>query len=156
MKTLGRGVREIRIKEDSGAFRIIYVATILDAVLVLHAFQKRTRATPQRDIDLAAAAYVHGGKSDGNPNVRQRVRCTGRYPAEAANLKARSELLLALKARVRSWNLSQEVAANRLGITRPRLNDLLQGKMSKLSLDALVILATASGLAVHIQVAEAA
>jgi len=40
-------------------------------------------------------------------------------PAEAANLKARSELLSALKPRVRSWDLSHEVAANRLGITRP-------------------------------------
>lgn len=77
-------------------------------------------------------------------------------PAEAANLKARSELLSALKARVRAWDLSQEVAAGRLGITRPRLNDLLQGKMSKFSLDALVNLVTASGLTVHIQVAEAA
>lgn len=77
-------------------------------------------------------------------------------PAEAANLKARSELLSALKARVRAWDLSQEVAASRLGITRPRLNDLLQGKMAKFSLDALVNLATASGLVVHIQVAEAA
>ncbi len=77
-------------------------------------------------------------------------------PAEAANFKARSELLSALKARVRSWNLSQEVAASRLGITRPRLNDLLQGKMAKFSLDALVNLATASGLTVHIQVADAA
>jgi predicted XRE-type DNA-binding protein len=77
-------------------------------------------------------------------------------PAEAANLKARSELLSALKARVRGWDLSQEIAAGRLGITRPRLNDLLQGKMSKFSLDALVNLATASGLTVHIQVAEAA
>jgi predicted XRE-type DNA-binding protein len=77
-------------------------------------------------------------------------------PTEAANLKARSELLSALKARVRSWDLWQEVAANRLGITRPRLNDLLQGKMAKFSLDALVNLATASGLTVHIQVAEAA
>jgi predicted XRE-type DNA-binding protein len=38
---------------------------------------------------------------------------------EAANLKARSELLSARKARVRSWNLSQEVGADRLGITRP-------------------------------------
>jgi predicted XRE-type DNA-binding protein len=50
--------------------------------------------------------------------------------AEAANLKARSELLSALKARVRSWNLAQEVAASRLGITRARLNDLLQGKVA--------------------------
>ena len=77
-------------------------------------------------------------------------------PAKAVNLQARSELLSALKARVRSWDLSQEVAAKRLGITRPRLNDLLQGKIAKFSLDALVNLATASGLAVHVQVADAA
>jgi len=42
-------------------------------------------------------------------------------PAEAANMNVRSELLLALKARIRSWELSQEAAARRLGITRPRL-----------------------------------
>ncbi|MFN3433754.1 MAG: helix-turn-helix domain-containing protein [Sphingomonas sp.] len=77
-------------------------------------------------------------------------------PAEAANLKARSTLLSALKARIRSWNVSQEAAAHRLGITRPRLNDLLQGKMAKFSLDALVNLATASGLTVQVQIAEAA
>jgi phage-related protein len=55
MKTVGPGVREIRIREDSGAFRIIYLATLPEAVLVLHAFQKKTQATPQRDIDLAAS-----------------------------------------------------------------------------------------------------
>lgn len=77
-------------------------------------------------------------------------------PAEAANMKARSELLSTLKARIRSWELPQETAAGRLGITRPRLNDLLQGKLAKFSLDALVNLATASGLTVHVQVAEAA
>ncbi|WP_293880441.1 XRE family transcriptional regulator [Sphingomonas sp.] len=77
-------------------------------------------------------------------------------PAEAANMKARSELRSALTVRVRSWSLPQEAAAGRLGITRPRLNDLLQGKLAKFSLDALVNLATASGLAVHIQIAEAA
>ncbi|MEG8033675.1 XRE family transcriptional regulator [Sphingomonas aurantiaca] len=75
-------------------------------------------------------------------------------PAEAANMKARSELLSVLKARIRSWEVSQEAAAGRLGITRPRLNDLLQGKIAKFSLDALVNLATASGLTVHVHVAE--
>lgn len=55
MKTIGPGVREIRIREDSGAFRVIYLATLPDTVLVLHAFQKKTQATPQRDIDLAAS-----------------------------------------------------------------------------------------------------
>jgi predicted XRE-type DNA-binding protein len=47
-------------------------------------------------------------------------------PAEAANMKARADLLSAVKAQVQSWNLTQNAAAGRLGITRPRLNDLLQ------------------------------
>jgi len=77
-------------------------------------------------------------------------------PAEAANLTARSELMAALKTRVRGWEISQEAAAVRLGITRPRLNDLLQGKITKFSLDALVNLVTASGMTVRIAVADAA
>ncbi len=77
-------------------------------------------------------------------------------PAEAANMKARSELLSALTARVRSWDMSQDAAAERLGITRPRLNDMLRGKLGKFSLDALVNLASAAGLTLEIRVAEAA
>jgi predicted XRE-type DNA-binding protein len=77
-------------------------------------------------------------------------------PAEAANMKARSELLSALKSRIDSWDLPQEAAAARLGITRPRLNDLLRGKLSKFSLDALVNLATAAGLTLEIRVSAAA
>lgn len=77
-------------------------------------------------------------------------------PAEAANMKARAELLSALNARIRSWELSQEAAAQRLGITRPRLNDLLRGKLGKFSLDALVNLTSAAGLVLQIKVADAA
>ncbi len=55
LKTVGPGVREIRAREPSGAFRVIYLATVGDVVLVLHAFQKKTAQTAQRDIDLAAS-----------------------------------------------------------------------------------------------------
>jgi len=54
MKTIGTGVREIRIRDASGAFRIIYLTTLPDRVLVIHAFQKKTQQTAQRDIDMAA------------------------------------------------------------------------------------------------------
>lgn len=54
MKAVGAGVREIRVREASGAFRVIYLASLPDQVLVLHAFQKKTQATPQKDIELAA------------------------------------------------------------------------------------------------------
>lgn len=55
MKTIGSGVREIRVRDASGAFRVIYLATLPDVVLVLHAFQKKSEATATRDLDLAAA-----------------------------------------------------------------------------------------------------
>jgi phage-related protein len=53
MASIGPGVREIRIREASGAFRVIYVAHLEAAIYVLHAFQKKTQATSPRDIDLA-------------------------------------------------------------------------------------------------------
>ena len=77
-------------------------------------------------------------------------------PAEAANMKARADLLAILVEHVKSWSLPQEAAAARLGITRPRLNDLLRGKLGKFSLDALVNVATAAGLVLEIRAAVAA
>ena len=75
-------------------------------------------------------------------------------PAEAANMTARSDLLIALQGTISSWGLTQEAAAKRLGITRPRISDLLLGKISKFSLDALVNIAAQAGLAVQIYVFE--
>jgi phage-related protein len=53
MQTIGPGVREIRVRDASGAFRVIYVATFAEAVYVLHAFVKKTQRTSQRDLMLA-------------------------------------------------------------------------------------------------------
>jgi len=77
-------------------------------------------------------------------------------PAEAANMKARADLLAALVKQVNSWGVSQEAAAERLSITRPRLNDLLRGKLGKFSLDALVNLTAAAGLTLDIRVGKVA
>ncbi|MBF0247458.1 MAG: type II toxin-antitoxin system RelE/ParE family toxin [Alphaproteobacteria bacterium] len=57
MKGIGRGVREIRIRDAGGAFRVIYVAKFADAVYILHCFQKKTQKTSKTDIDLAAKRY---------------------------------------------------------------------------------------------------
>lgn len=53
MSTVGAGVREIRIREPSGAFRILYVVRFGDAVYVLHAFQKKTQQARASDLELA-------------------------------------------------------------------------------------------------------
>lgn len=50
---IGTGVKEIRIKDETGAYRIIYLTKLKDSVYVLHAFQKKTQKTRKSDIDLA-------------------------------------------------------------------------------------------------------
>lgn len=57
MNTVGQGVREIRIRDESGAFRVIYIAKFADAVYVLHCFHKKTQKTSKADLDLAAKRY---------------------------------------------------------------------------------------------------
>ena len=54
MASVGSGVREIRIRDETGAFRVIYIASFADAIYVLHAFQKKTQQTAKRDLDSAA------------------------------------------------------------------------------------------------------
>lgn len=75
-------------------------------------------------------------------------------PAEAANLCLRSTLLMGIGERIKTWDVPQGAAAARLGVTRPRLNDLLRGKLNKFSLDALVNLASAAGLAIEIRLTD--
>lgn len=57
MRTVGPGVNEIRVRDASGAYRVIYLATRPEAVYVLHCFQKKTEKTSQRDIDLAQQRF---------------------------------------------------------------------------------------------------
>ncbi len=71
-------------------------------------------------------------------------------PEEAANLRARAELARALVALVASQGWTQTEAARQCGVTQPRMNDLLRGRISRFSLDALVNMAAACGQQVHI------
>jgi phage-related protein len=57
MPTIGKGVEEIRVSDSSGAYRVIYLARRADAVYVLHAFQKKTRTTPKKDVEIAKKRY---------------------------------------------------------------------------------------------------
>ena len=57
MRTVGQGVKKIRIRDVSGAFRIIYAAKFADAVYVIHCFQKKTGKTSKADLDLATQRY---------------------------------------------------------------------------------------------------
>jgi phage-related protein len=57
VKTIGDGVKEIRIRDEAGAFRVVYLAKLNDAVYVLHCFQKKTEQTSQKDIVMARKRF---------------------------------------------------------------------------------------------------
>jgi predicted XRE-type DNA-binding protein len=77
-------------------------------------------------------------------------------PVEAANMKARSDILTAIRKVVDGWDITQSEAARKLGINQPRMNDLLRGKIDKFSLDALMNLAARAGLSVQVKVVRRA
>lgn len=73
-------------------------------------------------------------------------------PEEAANLRLRADLMQKIQAIVQQSGWTQVEAAARCGVTQPRMNDLLRGRFSRFSLDALVNIATAIGRRVHVEV----
>ena len=74
---------------------------------------------------------------------------------EAANLKVRAELMRKIATLIQESGWTQATAAEHCGITQPRINDLLRGRISRFSLDALVNIATALGCRIHLAVEAA-
>ena len=77
-------------------------------------------------------------------------------PAQAENMKLRSTLMMALKDHIVRSGLSQAEAAKLLGVTQPRISDLMRGKIELFGLDTLVNMIGAAGFRVEMRVSSAA
>jgi predicted XRE-type DNA-binding protein len=77
-------------------------------------------------------------------------------PESAEHMKLRSILMMALKDHITRAELSQSQAAKLLGVTQPRISDLIRGKINLFALDALVKMAVAAGMRVEMRVRKAA
>jgi predicted XRE-type DNA-binding protein len=77
-------------------------------------------------------------------------------PAQAENMKLRSALMRALKDHIARTKLSQSQAAKLLGVTQPRISDLMRGKIELFGLDTLVNMIGAAGLHVEMRISDAA
>jgi predicted XRE-type DNA-binding protein len=75
---------------------------------------------------------------------------------EAENMKLRSTLMMAIKSHIKETGMSQVEAARLLGVTQPRVSDLMRGKIDLFGLDVLVNMATAVGLHIEMRISEAA
>jgi predicted XRE-type DNA-binding protein len=77
-------------------------------------------------------------------------------PAEAENMKLRSVLMMALEQHIKAQGWTQAEAARLLGVTQPRVSDLMRGKIDLFGIDTLVNMLTAAGLQIAMRVAKAA
>ena len=92
------------------------------------------------------------GKTDSYASVWDAISDT---PEEAANLRLRSELMDKITALIQNNGWTQLEAAKRCSVTQPRINELLRGRISRFSLDALVNIASALGQRVHVELEAA-
>jgi predicted XRE-type DNA-binding protein len=76
--------------------------------------------------------------------------------SQAASMKARSEMLIALQERIKESGMTQTAAAKRLGVTQPRISDLMRGRIDLFSLETLIDLLGRSGLKVKFRLTKAA
>jgi predicted XRE-type DNA-binding protein len=77
-------------------------------------------------------------------------------PAEAAHMRIRSQLMIALRDHIEQSGMSQVQAAKMLGVTQPRVSDLMRGKIDLFAIDSLIAMLFAAGLQVELRVAAAA
>src|ERR1700675_242454 len=154
MNTVGRGVREIRIRDTAGAFRVLTTRSTCSAL-----FPEEDAENEQSGSEPGCAAlpgFVKGARSMSKKrfdNVWDAIEDT---PAQAENMKLRSTLIMALKDHIARTGLSQSEAAKLLGVTQPRISDLMRGKIELFGLDTLINMIGAAGLHVEMRISDAA
>lgn len=115
----------------------------LSTVYVLHVFEKKSQKTAARPLGANMAIRVR--KSSGNV-----FRDIGFGSAEAENLRVRSLLMIKIERLITSRGWTQSDAAKALGVTQPRLSDLVRGKLHKFSADTLIEMLGRAGVEVTI------
>jgi len=159
MASVGTGVEEIRVHTGQ-EHRVFYIARFEEGVYVLHAFEKRSRKTPAREIEIARTRLrdVLAVRRRVTQKTKPRVtrssgnvfRDLGFPPDKAQHLLVRADLMIRLEKELASRRLKQAQAAKLLGITQPRVSDLLRGRVELFSADALIDMLARLGIKIRI------
>jgi predicted XRE-type DNA-binding protein len=141
MKTAGRGVMEIRI-HAGGEYRVFYLAAV-----------HGSRISSSRRSDIVKCFRSEFVKKRQTEDIFEQL---GFDRNQAANLALRSEMMDTLIGEIEKKGLTQTQAAKALGVSQPRISDLMRGKMHLFSIDTLITLLSALGLRVEMKVRRAA
>jgi predicted XRE-type DNA-binding protein len=159
MNTVGRGVRGNSDSRCHGSIQGVVCGEIRRRRLCAALFPKEDAENKQSGSEPSRAALPGFAKVAGSmskkrfANVWDAIEDT---PALAENMKLRSALMMALKDHIARTGLSQSEAAKLLGVTQPRISDLMRGKIELFGLDTLVNMIGAAGLHVEMRISDAA
>jgi predicted XRE-type DNA-binding protein len=155
MNTVGRG-SDSRCR---GSIQSVVCGEVRRRRLCAALLPKKDAENEQSGSEPGCAAlpgFVKGARSMSKKrfdNVWDAIEDT---PAQAENMKLRSALMMALKDHIARTGLSQSEAAKLLGVTQPRISDLMRGKIELFGLDTLVNMIGAAGLHVEMRISDAA
>lgn len=150
-----------RQRDDSDAYRLVYMPRLADAVHVLHALQKKVQATLKTGHQVGKSSALPSSKVTMSKTTARTDRFDSAWDAladsteDAANLKMRADLMRKIAALIHDKSWTQAVAAEQCGISQPRLNDLLRGRIGRFSLDTLASIAAILGQRVHVELEAA-
>ena len=154
MPSIGNGVEKLRVWDDTGTYRVIYDGKAGRRGLRAARFSEEDPGHEQARRGACQGA-IH--RTDERRQITKIETFSSVWdaladtPEQAANLRARAELMRQIAAVIETSGWKQAEAAAHCGVTQPRINDLLRGRVSRFSLDALVNIATAIGRRVHVK-----
>lgn len=165
MSSVGAGVQEIRVWDESGTYRMLYVAKFEEAVYVLHVFEKRSQRTAKADIptgqesirrfaevEKGATSMTRSTVTKGSGNV---FRDLGFSDEKSAELILKSSLLQALQETIKGRGWKQVETAGELGIDQAKVSKLLAGHMAGFSIERLVHFLSLLGQDIEVKVRRA-
>ena len=138
------------------------MARFAEGIYGMHAFEKRSRATAMKDLGLARERYrdllairkgreaMAKGKTRVSRSSGNTFHDVGFPPAQAEHLRVRADLMISIEKVLKARKLKQAQAAELMGVSQPRVSDLLRGKIELFSSDALIDMLARLGLHVRL------
>ena len=165
MASIGAGVFELKEDDEANWYRVIYLSRIDDVIYVLHCFEKQSRKTDKRDLDIATERLSRVRKRiEEQRNMRSAVKNKtvhvssgnvfadlGFSPERSLALKFKAKILTAILDEVKRKKYRQAKLVALLDEHQPVVSNLLRGKISQMSIEKLLIYADRLGLGLDVR-----
>jgi phage-related protein/predicted XRE-type DNA-binding protein len=160
MPSVAPGVEEFRVRDRSGAYRVFYFTRMETAVLIFHAFEKKTAKTPPHEIEISAEEVEGDAMKKVKPvvarNAKELAKALGLTPADGVEIQVRSDLNDKIIEVVNERSLTHSQVAKLAHTSRTRVTAVLNRNTHDISTDLMLRILASLGVQARIQFRKAA